>query len=359
MKKTRTHFNILVINPGSTSTKLALYRNHSAVIFKTISYSSARLRKFPSIISQLPMRLEGVEKFLKAQGKISLDAIAARGGVLRPLAGGVYKVNDKMCGELSKALHGEHGSNLGALIAHKLSQSKSCPAYIADPVVVDEMKDVARISGMPGIERKSLFHALNQKSVARLALKRLGKEYEKCNVIVAHLGGGISVGAHKKGQVVDVNNALDGDGPFSPERTGGLPAGQLAALIYKEGLDEAALKRKLSGQGGVVAYCGTNNMATIEVKRKQGNKKSQLLTRALAYQVSQEIAKHGATLQGKVDRIVITGGLAKDKEIVSKIKRQVSFLASISVIPGEREMPALAENILAVLKKEKRAKVYL
>jgi butyrate kinase len=263
-----------------------------------------------------------------------------------------------MLDDLRSARFGEHASNLGAILAAQIAAHYHCPAYIADPVVVDEMDSVAKISGMPAIERKSIFHALNQKSAAREVARRIKKKYEACNFIVAHLGGGISVGAHCQGRVIDVNNALEGDGPFSPERSGGLPSLQLVELVLQNPQAPEEIKKRIVGAGGMAAYCGTNDLKEISARIKNGDEYAALIYQAMAYQISKEIAMHGATLKGAIDGIILTGGMAKDTDLVEKIKERVSFLAPVHVICGEREMQSLAENIYAVLHEKLEAREY-
>jgi butyrate kinase len=254
---------------------------------------------------------------------------------------------------------GEHASNLGALIADDIAQSlPNAKAFIADPVVVDELNDVARVSGHPLFKRISIFHALNQKAIARLHAKSLNKPYEELNLIVAHLGGGISVGAHHNGKVIDVNNALDGDGPFSPERAGTLPAGQLAKLCFSGQYSYEEVKKMITGKGGLVAHTGTNNAYEIEVKARSGDAMAKLLQDAMAYNVGKAIGEMAAVLKGKVDAIILTGGIAHNPDLVDYIKEMVGFIAPIAVYPGEDEMQALAMNALMVLKGEVIPKIY-
>jgi butyrate kinase len=338
---------LLLINPGSTSTKVALYEDQHEVEAASIEHPSSELAAFPCIAAQAGFRLACIEIFLAGRGA-GLAAVVGRGGLLKPISGGTYRVNAAMLADLAAARLGEHASNLGAILAHGLAEAAGCAAYIVDPVVVDELDEVARISGIPEITRRSIFHALNQKSVARETAERLGRPYAACRFIVAHLGGGISVGAHTGGRVVDVNNALDGDGPFSPERSGGLPAGQLAELCFSGRLSLAAVKKRITGQGGLVAYRGSNRFAELAAAARAGDAQAELLCAALAYQVAQEIAKHGATLEGRVDRIILTGGMAHDADLVERIRRRVGFLAPVEVVPGEREMLSLARGYLAV-----------
>jgi butyrate kinase len=345
-------WRIFVINPGSTSTKLSLYRGEGEVRASSIDHTSDELRSFPRVAEQVDLRTKAVERFVAECGAeaAGLDAVVGRGGLLRPLESGVYEVDDAMLAELADCRWGEHASNLGAPLAHRVASRAGCRAFIADPVVVDELEEVARLSGMPEIPRRSIFHALNQKSAAREVAGRLGKPYEECRFIVAHLGGGISVGAHSLGRVVDVNNALDGDGPFSPERSGGLPVGALVELATMGGgLSAQELRRKIVGGGGLVAYCGTNSLMRAQEAADRGDRAAALAIDAMAYQTAKEIAMHGATLQGRVDRIILTGGMAQDSRFVARIAERVSFLAPLEVVPGEREMLSLARNGLAVL----------
>lgn len=344
---------ILVINPGSTSTKLSVFEGERECIQENVVHSTEDLKPFRRITDQIEFRMALIRRFLQ-DNRVDirvLKAVVGRGGLLKPIRSGVYRVNATMLEDLRSGRFGEHASNLGGILAHGLAGEAGCPAYIVDPVVVDEMDDVARLSGMPGLERKSIFHVLNQKSVAREVARKIGKPYTDCNFIVAHMGGGISVGAHRRGCVVDVNNALDGEGPFSPERAGGLPARQLVELCFSGQYSLAEMKRKLTGKGGLVAYRGSNSFTDLKKAMLAGDAQAQLIYEAMAYQVSKEIAMHGATLKGAVDRIILTGGLACDETFVGMIRERVSHLAAVEVIPGEREMASLAQATLAVLRK--------
>jgi len=344
---------ILVVNPGSTSTKLSVFEGEGECIQGNVVHSTEDLKPFRRITDQIEFRMALIRRFLR-DNRVdirTLKAVVGRGGLLKPIRSGVYRVNAAMLEDLGSGRFGEHASNLGGILAHGLAGEAGCPAYIVDPVVVDEMDAVARLSGLPGLERKSIFHALNQKSVAREVARKIGKPYTDCNFIVAHMGGGISVGAHCRGCVVDVNNALDGDGPFSPERTGGLPVGQLVEMCFSGKYTLAEMKRKIAGLGGLLAYRGSNSFQELKAARRAGDKKAKLLYAAMAYQVSKEISLHGATLKGAVDRIILTGGLACDETFVGMIRERVSHLAAVEVIPGEREMAALAQATLAVLRK--------
>lgn len=352
---------ILAINPGSTSTKIAVFRNSKSVFLKTIRHTSANLEKYERTTDQFHFRKEMILTELKDSeldvNKIS--AVVGRGGLIRPVESGVYEVNDIMVQELREARRGEHASNLGGLIAMDIAQSlPDARAFIADPVVVDEMNDVARLSGHPYFERRSIFHALNQKAIARSHAKTLDRDYEDLNLIIAHLGGGISVGAHKKGKVIDVNNALDGDGPFSPERTGGLPVGQVASLCYSGDYSYEEVKKMIKGLGGLVAYLDTNDAYEVELMVRDGNEKAKLVQDAMSYQIGKEIGALSAVLNGEVDSIILTGGIAHNPMVVDYVRSMVRFIAPVAIYPGEDEMQALAENGLRVLKGEEQVKIY-
>jgi butyrate kinase len=346
-------FLILAINPGSTSTKVAVYQNAKSIFLKTIRHNSEELVGFKRITDQFEFRKDIIIKELQgAEIDINkISAVVGRGGLIKPIESGVYFVNDRMKEDLMNSIRGEHASNLGALIADDIARNlPSAKAYIADPVVVDELQDVARISGHPKFERVSIFHALNQKAIARQYAKSLDKKYEELNIIVAHLGGGISVGAHYNGRVIDVNNALDGEGPFSPERAGTVPAGQLAKLCFSGEVTYDEVKKMLTGQGGMVAHAGTNDAYEIEMKAKAGDKKAQLLQDAMSYNVAKHIGQMATVLKGKVDGIILTGGIAHNPYLVEYVKEMVGFIAPVSVYPGEDEMQALALNGLMVLR---------
>jgi len=351
---------LLVINPGSTSTKLSHFVDTEERFAETLAHSTEELAAFSSITAQAPFRRAAIDDFLTRHriDPETLSAVVARGGLLRPLEGGVYAVDDAMVRDLTSGVYGHHASNLGGVLARSIADAARCPAFIADPVVVDELEDVARFSGLPALPRKSIFHALNQKSAAREACRRAGLAYESCSLIVAHMGGGVSVGAHRNGRVVDVNNALDGEGPFSPERAGTVPAGQLLALARSGAYDEGQLRRMLTGAGGLVAYCGTNDLREVLARADAGDETAALAFRAMCRQIAKEIASHGATLRGAVDAIVLTGGMAYNDALVEEIRASVSFLAPITVIPGEREMVSLAAAGLGALQGEREVRRY-
>ncbi len=351
-------FNILAVNPGSTSTKIAFFEDDRLIFKESLHHPKEELEKYEKIVDQYEFREEVILRFLKEKKIERLDAVVGRGGLLKPIPGGTYRVNEAMLRDLRIGLQGEHASNLGGILAYEIAKKYNADAFIVDPVVVDEMEPIAKISGLPEIERRSIFHALNQKAVARLAAKDLGKAYEEVNLIVVHLGGGISVGVHRKGRVVDVNNALNGDGPFAPERAGGLPVWDAMALALSGKYTEAELKKKLAGKGGVVAYLGTNNMREVEERVKAGDDRARLIFEAMAYQVAKEIGADATVLKGEVDAIVLTGGLAHSELFVNWIKERVSFIAPVMVYPGEDEMRALACGALRVLRGEEKAKKY-
>lgn len=353
-------FKILAINPGSTSTKIAVFQGHELIMEKTLRHSTEEISKYETIADQKSFRKEVIIESLVETGILvkELDAVVGRGGLLYPMAGGTYDVNQEMLKDLQKGVLGEHASNLGGIIAKEIADMAVAPSYIVDPVVVDELHSVARISGIPEIPRMSIFHALNQKAVARRYANENNKNYDEINVVVAHLGGGISVGAHRKGQVIDVNNALDGDGPFSPERAGGIPAGQLAKMCFSGDYTHDDIKKKLKGNGGLVAYLDTNDARDVEKLIKDGNQEAKLVYEAMAYQVAKEIGACTVALDCEVDAIILTGGIAYSEVMTGMIKQKVQKLAELVIYPGEDEMTALAEGGLRVLAKEEEAKTY-
>jgi butyrate kinase len=344
---------LLVINPGSTSTKFALFEESVALFELNLQHSVDELAGFGRITDQLEFRKKLIIKELQVRlpGGISrLSAIIGRGGLVKPIESGIYEVNERMIEDLKEGLLGQHASNLGGLIANEIALSfPGSRAFIVDPVVVDELDPVARLSGHPEIARISIFHALNQKAVARIYASSVNRKYEDLNLIIAHLGGGISVGAHRKGRVVDVNNALHGDGPFSPERSGGLPAGQLADLCYSGRFTHREVKSMITGKGGMVAYLGTNNFREVRRMAGEGDVKAGLVIDGAAYQVSKEIGAMAAVLKGSVDAIILTGGLAFNDDFTGKIRSHVSFIAEVTVYPGEDEIKSLAYNGLLAL----------
>jgi butyrate kinase len=350
---------ILVINPGSTSTKFAIYHGKEPSFTQTIRHTDEELIDFPFIADQLDYRLELLLNVLKTQSiELSiLDGIVGRGGFLRPLESGTYLVDEEMLNDLKTARFGEHASNLGALMAYKLGSEHNLPSFIVDPIVVDEFEEVSRISGIPGIERISNLHALNIKAVSRKVASKLGGTLETYNFVIAHLGGGISVAAQKKGRLIDVNNA-DNEGPFSPERAGGLPAKQLVKLCYSGKYTEKEMLNLLTRQGGLYGYLGTKNALDAENRALAGEEKASLVIDAMIQQIAKEIGAMAAVLDGEIDGIILTGGICYSDFLVRKLSKKISFLGEIFLIPGEEELEALAEGALRVLNKIEEAKKY-
>lgn len=344
---------ILAINPGSTSTKIAVYQNEDRLYVKSFSHTPEDLAPFHSIIDQYEFRKNLIVDELKKENMFfEFNAIVGRGGLLKPISSGVYEVNEKMKEDLRNATM-QHACNLGGLLAEEIaSLIPGCKSYIADPVVVDELDDVSRITGSPLIPRLSVFHALNHKAIARKYARSVNRKYEDLNLVVAHLGGGISIGAHRKGKVIDVNNALDGSGPFSPERAGTLPAGQLVSLCFSGKYTEKEIRKMLNGKGGMIAYLGTTDVRDVMVKIEDGDKKAELILKAMVYGAAKEIGSMCVALHGQVDAIVLTGGIAYNSCFIDDLSQQIGFLAPIAVFPGEDEMEALAFNGLAVSKGE-------
>ena len=353
---------ILVINPGSTSTKVAVF-DHSEVVFQaTIRHSADELALYSSIGEQLPFRKQLVLGQLKIAGVdlSSLQAVIGRGGLIKPVSSGVYTVNELMKEHLRSGFQGQHASNLGGLIAADIAElcQPGVQAFIADPVVVDELQPCARIAGHPLFERRSVFHALNQKAIARTYARETGIPYEQLNLVVAHLGGGISVGAHCRGQVIDVNQALDGEGPLSPERSGTLPAGQLAAICFSGNYTHQEVAAMINGKGGLTALCNSNNVQKLTIQAQAGDKNTKLILETLCYQVAKEIGAMSAALKGKVDGIILTGGIACNSWITDSITQYVGFIAPVHVYSGEDEMAALSMNVQMALSGEIEVKEY-
>jgi butyrate kinase len=352
---------ILAINPGSTSTKIAVYHNAKPVFLKSILHDPEALSKFKRIGDQYEFRKSIILKELNDSNIniYAIEAVVGRGGLVRPIESGVYNINDRLKKDLLEGVMGEHASNLGGLIAYDIAQDlPGCRAFIADPVVVDEMQDVARVAGHPRFQRFSIFHALNQKATARAYSRLMNRKYEDLNLVIAHLGGGVSVGAHRKGKVIDVNQALDGEGPFSPERSGSLPSGALAKLCFEGTLTLDEIKRMITGEGGYVAYLGTNSAYEVELLAQDGDETASLIQDAMSYQIGKEIAAMCAVLHGDVDAIILTGGISHNPMVVEYIKKMVSPMAPVVIYPGEDEMHALAMNGLMVLKGEIKPKEY-
>ncbi len=342
---------ILVINPGSTSTKTAIFENEVNLVSDIIYHDPIEINKYDSVYSQYEMRYNGIMKKLKERNinLFELTAVIGRGGYIRPVKSGTYKVNDLMLEELRNAKNGEHASNLGAILAAEFSKEFRIPAYITDPTVVDEMSRIAKLTGLPEYRRLSRWHPLNQKICARKGAIEIGKTYEKANIIVAHLGGGITVGAHEKGVAVDVNDGLLGDGPFSLNRPGGLPTIAVMDLCFKEGASLESVKKKLLGNAGIFAYCQTEDCREIEEEIEKGNTDYELVYKAMAYNIAKEIGKCAVVLKGNVDAIILTGGIAYSRRMVDWITEYAGFLGRIILYPGGYEMEAMAEAVTRVL----------
>ena len=352
---------ILAINPGSTSTKIAVFDGTTPVFIQTIRHTIEELAPFKIITDQFQFRKDLIlQKLLEAHIQLeTIRVVMGRGGLLKPVESGVIAVNRKMIADLMNCTYGEHASNLGGLIANDIARSlPDAKAYIANPVVVDELNDLARLSGHPLFPRRSIFHALNQKAVARQHARSILRKYEDLNLIVVHLGGGITVGAHQKGRVVDVNQGLDGDGPFSPERSGTLPMGDIIRACFSGKYNEKEILKMITGKGGLVAYLDTNSAYEVEQRAANGDDYAKMIYDAMAYQVAKEVGAMGAVLAYQIDGILITGGIAHDKYFVNEITAYIHRLAPVHIYPGEDEMVALAMNGLRVLKGETKAMVY-
>ncbi len=353
-------YKILSINPGATSTKVALYEDTKPIKIEVIRHSSDDLSAFKQTLDQLDLRRELILEFLE-RNKVEvtdLSAVVGRGGPFKPLESGTYLVNEKMLSDIKTGnVQADHPSNLGALIAFELTKDTNIPAFIVDPVSVDEFPEVARISGLPELSRKSLSHALNIKMVARKAASKLGKKYEELNLIIVHLGSGISVSAHLKGRMIDVNNAND-MGPFSPQRTGALPVTGLAKLCFSGKYTYPQMYDLLTKKGGLLAHLGTDNVEEVERRIDEGDQKAKLIYEAMVYQIAKEIGAMATTLDGKVDAIVLTGGIANSQRLVNLITNKVKFIAKVLVFPGEDEMEALTLGALRVLSGEENPKKY-
>lgn len=353
-------YRILVINPGSTSTKVAVYIDEHPLHISTIRHSPEELKEFNQIVDQREFRKNLVLDWLQKNDiPFEFDAIIGRGGLAKPIPGGVYHVNRKMCFDTYYAMR-KHACNLGCIIAAELAQMQKngCRAYIADPGVVDELLPEVRVSGSPLMPRICIWHALNQRAIARRYAKSIGRQYEELNLIICHLGGGISVAAHEKGRAVDANNALDGEGPFSPERAGSLPAADLIHLCFSGRYTESQLKKRIAGEAGLMAHLGTTDIPKILKMIEEGDTHARLLIDAMIFHTAKAIASEGAVLRGHIDAVLLTGGIAHSEYITSRITEKVGFLAPVHVFPGEDEMQALALNALAVLRGEREAREY-
>lgn len=341
---------ILTINPGSTSTKAVLFEEKEAVRSVELDHPTSDLARFPRVMDQLGYRLDALRGALGETGP--LDAVVGRGGFLAPVPGGAYAVGEAMLDELAQARHGEHASNLGAFMARDFARAAGCPALVVDPVATDEFMDVARLTGLPEIGRRSIFHALGQRGAAREAAARLGISYPRGRFIVAHLGGGISVGAHLKGRVVDVTNALDGEGPFSPERSGALPLLPVLDLIETGLYTPSQLKRLVTGQAGLVAHLGSSDLRQAEARMLGGDEKARTVFEALVYNVAKAVASMAPALEGRVEAVVLCGGMARSTRLAHAVTRLVAFLGPVVVVTGVEEMSAMARGALLALAEE-------
>ncbi len=351
-------FSVLVINPGSTSTKLALWGEAGALREETLDHAPEEMTAAGSVSAQLPTRLAAVQTFLSSAGDPAFDAVAGRGGPLRPLEGGSYRVDEDLLADLRSARWGEHASLLGGLLAEAIATERGLPAFVVDPVTVDELDPVARISGVPEIQRLGRGHALSLKAVSRLAAAEIGKPLTETRFTAAHLGGGISVAALRGGRIVDVNDALLGMGPFSPFRAGALPLRGLLDLVYSQGESRGSIEKKLSTESGLFGYLGTGDLVEVEKRIATGDEQAATIFAAMVYQIAKELGAMAAALEMKLDGILLTGGMSRSELLVSALAERLSGLAPFHVYPGEREMEALALGALRVLRGEEEARHY-
>lgn len=353
-------YKILIINPGSTSTKIGVYEDETQLMEETLRHSTEEIAQYATIYDQKDFRKQVILDVLKDKGVdlSSINVVVGRGGLLKPIPGGTYATTPALLEDLKIGKQGQHASNLGGILASEIASEINVPSYIVDPVVVDELADVARYSGHPELPRISIFHALNQKAVAKRYAKECGKAYEDLNLIVVHMGGGVSVGAHKNGKVVDVANALDGDGPFSPERSGGLPSGALMKLCFSGKYTQAEVGKMINGNGGFNAYLGTNDMRDVVKLAQEGNAEAKGVMDAFHYQLCKEIGAMSVVLGGKVDQIILTGGIAYGEVTQKAMTDAISFIAPVTIYPGEDELLALAQGALRVMNGEETAQEY-
>jgi len=342
---------LLVINPGSTSTKLAVFEDYQQVLDTTLRHSAEELAEFTSTYSQKDFRKRIIAETLEKENYAlkSFHAIIGRGGMVRPLKSGTYKVNAKLLEDLTQAKYGEHASNLGGILSDELAKEAGCDAYISDPIVVDEMHDIARISGLPEMPRRAVFHALNQKATARKYCAEVGKSYKDVNILVCHMGGGISVGVHKEGKIIDVNNCVNGAGTFSPERAGTLPADDLIKLCFSGKYTQQEINKMINGKGGLMAHLGMNQAHHIVDRINAGDHKAALVLDAMAYNIAKEIGAAATVLSGQVEAILLTGGIAHNDYVCERVIKNIAFIAPVKRYPGEDEMNALVSNTMQVL----------
>ena len=350
----------LIINPGSTSTKIGVFEDETLLFDETLRHSTEEIGQFDSIVAQKDFRKNIITDFLEEKNFDikSLNVVVGRGGMLKPIPGGTYAVTEELLADLKIGVQGQHASNLGGILAKEIADSIGVPSYIVDPTVVDELMPIARYSGVPELPRVSIFHALNQKAVAKRYAKEVGKPYESLRLIVVHMGGGVSVGAHEGGKVVDVFNALDGDGAFSPERAGAVPSGALVKMCFSGKYTEKEVYGKIVGNGGFNAYLGTNDMREVTKRANEGDEKAAETKQAFLLQVAKDIGSMACVLNGRVDQIIVTGGIAYGADVVASLKERAEWIAPFTVYPGEDELLALAQGALRVLNGEEEAKVY-
>lgn len=350
----------MIINPGSTSTKIGVFEDETLLFEETLRHSTEEIAQFEKIVDQKDFRRGIIENLLKEKNFDinSLDMVVGRGGMLKPIPGGTYAVTDDLLEDLKIGVQGPHASNLGGILAREIGDSIGKPSYIVDPVVVDELDPIFRYSGVPELPRTSVFHALNQKAVAKRYAKESGKAYDTLNLIVVHMGGGVSVGAHKMGRVIDVFNALDGDGAFSPERAGAVPSGALIKMCFSGKYTQQEVYKKFVGGGGFNAYCNTNDMRDVDKMVDNGDKKAEEVREAFIAQVAKDIGSMACVLKGKVDQIIMTGGIAYDKAVIEGLKERAGWIAPVTVYPGEDELMALVQGGLRVLNGEEEPMVY-
>ena len=341
----------LIINPGSTSTKIGVFEDETLLFEETLRHSTEEISQYASIVDQKDFRKKIITDLLDSKNfdLKSLDVVVGRGGMLKPIPGGTYAVTDNLLADLKVGVSGQHASNLGGILAREIADSIGVPSYIVDPVVVDELKPIARYSGVPELPRGSIFHALNQKAVAKRYAAESGKPYESLRLIVVHMGGGVSVGAHEYGRVIDVNNALDGDGAFSPERAGSVPSGALIKMCFSGEYTQKEIYSKIVGKGGFNAYLGTNDMREVTKRANAGDAKAAEAKEAFLYQVSKDIGSMACVLDGKVDQIIVTGGIAYGTDVVAALKEKAGWIAPFTVYPGEDELLALAQGAIRVM----------
>lgn len=350
----------LIINPGSTSTKIGVFEDETLLFEETLRHSTEEIGQYASIFEQKDFRKKIITDLLESKNfdVNSLNVVVGRGGMLKPIPGGTYAVTDDLLEDLKIGRQGQHASNLGGILAREIGDEIGVPSFIVDPVVVDELMPIARYSGVPELPRTSVFHALNQKAVAKRYAKEAGKPYDSLRLIVVHMGGGVSVGAHEYGRIVDVFNALDGDGAFSPERAGAVPTGALVKMCFSGKYTEKEVYSKLVGKGGFNAYLGTNDMREVMNRVAAGDEKAAEMKDAFLLQVAKDIGSMACVLNGKVDRIIVTGGIAYNNDVVAGLKERAEFIAPFTVYPGEDELLALAQGAIRVLTGEEEAMKY-